>query len=217
MATIRSFAAPHKGLRNVISKFAFRLGYTDFSNASALQDLKVLGEEMFTLLNDHVHTENEHTLRHLEERVPGASAHDRADHEKLDEIQNALQRQLQELTGQESSGQVHSFYLDFSLFQSQYLEHTDEEERVTEVLLQKHFTDDELSRHRQTIMKTLKPETLLLWLKYIVPAQHIDESVGMLSGLKVSAPKPFFERVLETIEIEMDQERYNELKVKLIT
>jgi len=217
MATIRSFAAPHKGLRNVISKFAFRLGHTDFSNASALQRLKVLGEEMFTLLNDHVRTENEHTLRCLEERVPGASAPDREDHEKLDEIQNDLQRQLLTFTGRETPEQVHVYYLNFALFQSQYLEHTHEEETVTELLLQQHFTDEELIQHRQTIMKKLEPNTLLLWLKYIIPAQRIDESVGMLAGLKANAPEVFFKQVMETIKVEIAPERYNELAVKLAT
>jgi hypothetical protein len=215
MATIRSFATPHKGLRNVISKFAFRLGHIDFNNASALQRLKLLGEEMFTLLNDHVQTENEHTLRHLEQRAPGASAHDRDDHEKLHEIQNALQRQLLELSGSETPEQMHSFYLNFALFQSQYLEHTHEEETVTELLLQQHFTDAELIQHRQTIMKKLEPNTLLLWLKYIIPAQRIDESVGMLSGLKANAAEAFFKQVIETIKAEMDQERYDELEVRL--
>ena len=216
MATVRSFAAPHKGLRNVISKFAFQLGHTHFGDVSALQRLKILGEEMFTLLNDHVRTENEHTLRHLEERAPGSSVHDRDDHERLDEIQNHLQRQLLEFTGRELPEQVHSFYLNFTLFQSQYLEHTHEEESVTELLLQQHFTDDELTEHRQIIMKKLKPETLLLWLKYIIPAQQADESLGMLMGLKANAPETFFKQVMQTIKTEMEQERYQDLEAKLV-
>ena len=212
MATIRSFAAPHKGLRNVISQFAFRLGQTDISDPSALQQLKQLGNEMFALLNDHVHTENEHTLRHLEERAPGASVHDREDHEKLDQIQDDLKHQLQTLTGQETHEQMHDFYLRFTLFQSQYLEHTHEEERVTEVLLQKHFSDDELIQHRQTITKRLSPDILLLWLKYIIPAQRVEESLGMLSGLKANVPKQYFERVMETVKGEMEIARYEELE-----
>lgn len=215
MARIRSFASPHKGLRNVISKFSFRLGQIDFSDESALQRLKDLGNEMFTLLNDHVHTENEHTLRHLEERAPGSSAHDREDHDKLDHIQDELQLQLQQLTGKETPEEIHEFYLKFSLFQSQYLEHTHEEELVTERLLQEHFSDDELTQHRQKIMKRLAPETLLLWLKYIIPAQRADESVGMLSGLKANAPTPFFERVMETVKGEMEQSGYLELTRRL--
>src|SRR5690606_23068705 len=112
--------------------------------------------------NDHVHTENEHTLRHLEERAPGSSAHDREDHEKLDQIQDDLQVRLQQLTGKETPEEMHDFYLRFTLFQSEYLEHTHEEEAVTELLLQKHFSDDELMQHRQAIMKKLAPEILLL-------------------------------------------------------
>ncbi|MDQ2658039.1 MAG: hypothetical protein M3Y60_11525 [Bacteroidota bacterium] len=215
MARIRSFAAPHKGLRNVISKFAFQLGITDVSDASALVRLKALGEEMFVLLNDHVHTENEHTLRHLEERAPGAGAHDRDDHEKLDAIQDNLQRHLMELTGRETPEQLHLFYLKFAWFQSQYLEHINEEETVTELLLQKHFADDELMQHRHAIMKQLKPPMLLLWLKYIIPAQRVDESVGMLSGLKANAPADFFKQVMDILSMEIEPERYHELEVNL--
>ena len=215
MATIRSFAAPHKGLRNVISKFSFRLGNTDFTNPAALQSLKGLGNEMFTLLNDHVHTENDYTLRHLEERVPGASSHDRDDHEKLDAVQGDLQRHLEKLNGEESADGVHAFYLKFALFQSEYLEHINEEETVTEVLLQKHFTDEEFIQHRLEIMKKLAPDMLTLWLKYVIPAQRIDESIGMLAGLKANAPDPFFNQVMSTIKSEMEQERYQELERKL--
>lgn len=211
MATIRSFAAPHKGLRNVISKFVFQLGHTDFKDTSALERLKVVGNEMFTLLDDHVHTENEHTLRHLDERAPGASAHDRHDHETLDEVQKALQNQLQGFTGAESEAQIHAFYLDVSLFQSQYLEHIHEEEMVTELLLQQHFTDEELMQHRLAIMRRAEPSMLVLWLKYIIPAQQEHESIGMLSGLKANAPEPFFREVLETIENEMEPGRYRKL------
>lgn len=199
-----------------MSKFALALGHTDFNNASALQRLKVLGTEMFTLLNDHVHTENEHTLRQLEERAPGTSAHDKDDHEKLEEIQNDLQKQLNQLTGMETAEEIHSFYLNFILFQSEYLEHTHEEETVTELLLQNHFTDEELMQHRQAIMKRLAPDVLLLWLKYIIPAQRVDESIGMLSGLKANAPKAFFENVMDILKLEMGNEKYGELTKKLM-
>jgi hypothetical protein len=216
MATIKSFAAPHKGLRNVLSRFAFQLGHTDFKDPLALERLKVLGQEMFTLLNDHVHTENEHTLKHLEERAPGASAHDMDDHEKLEAVQDGLQDQLTHFSGGESDEQVHSFYLNFCLFQSQYLEHIHEEETVTELLLQQHFTDDELIQHRLAIMKKLEPSMLLLWLKYVIPAQKLNESLGMLSGVKASAPEAFFKEVLEILQKEMDLERYKQLESNLM-
>jgi hypothetical protein len=211
MTRIKSFAAPHKGLRNVISQFSLRLGYTDFSDPTPLHRLKALGEEMFTLLNDHVHTENEHTLKHLEQRAPGSSEHDRHDHERLEEIQQALEQQLIRFSGNESSDDIHAYYLSFSLFQSQYFEHIYEEETVTERLLQEHFTDEELIQHRIDIMQSIQFPVLLLWLKYIIPAQAGQESVAMLKAFKANAPTETFGLVLETIKKELATDRYNSL------
>jgi len=215
MSRVRSFAAPHKGLRYLIAKFASNLGHTDFSNYAQLTVLKQLGLEMFTLLDDHVHTENEHTLKHLEQRVPGASGHDVADHEKLEAVQNSLAQRLSGFNGHETADEIHTFYIDFSLFHSQYLEHIFEEETVTELLLQQNFSDEELIQHRNNIMQRLAFPVLLLWLKYIIPAQPEEESLAMLFGFKANAPQPAFEQVMSAIKSELDKERYESLASKL--
>lgn len=215
MKRIKSFATPHKALRNVISKFSFTLGHTNFADPEQLQDLKSIGNEMFILLNDHVNTENNHTLKHLEERAKGASDHDKEDHERLEEIQHSLQQQLERFTGKETTDQVHDFYLAFSLFHSEYLEHIHEEETVTELLMQEFFTDEELIQHRMTIMKKLEFPVLLLWMKYVIPAQSEEESIGMLSGLKAGAPKEAFQAVLNTIKPQMSSVRFDSLLSRL--
>lgn len=215
MKRIKSFAAPHKALRNVIGKFSFTLGHTDFADPGQLQNLQTLGKEMFILLNDHVLTENDHTLKHLEERAKGASHHDKEDHERLEKVQSSLQKQLEEFTGKETADRVHDFYLAFSLFHSQYLEHIHEEETVTELLMQEYFTDEELVQHRMAIMKKLEFPVLLLWMKYVIPAQFEEESIGMLSGLKAGAPKEAFETVLATIKQEMNPARFDRLLSRL--
>lgn len=215
MSRIKSFAAPHKGLRNVIAKFALCLGHTDFGNTAELAALKQLGNEMFTLLNDHVHTENEHTLRLLEERVKGASQHDIDDHEQLEKVQASLEQRLASFTGLETHDEVHAYYLDFSLFHSLYLEHIHEEETVTELLLQQHFTDEELTGHRNAIMQGLAFPVLRLWLKYIIPSQSEPESLGMLLGLKMLAPQDAFEEIMATIKPEMPGGRFTRLSAKL--
>lgn len=211
MTRIRSFASPHKGLRNVMSQFSFRLGYTDFSDPSSLEALKKIGTEMFTLLNDHVHTENEHTLAQLEARIPGASAHDKHDHERLEKIQLSLEKQLDQFSENESPDDIHTYYLSFSKFHSEYLEHIYEEETVTELLLQKHFTDEEMIQSRISTMQRIKFPILLLWLKYIIPAQNEQESLAMLTGLKKGAPPEAFQQVLAVIQKEMDAGRFDQL------
>lgn len=215
MSRIKSFAAPHKGLRNVIAQFTLCLGNTDFCNIEELNALKQLGNEMLTLLNDHVHTENEHTLKHLEQRVKGASQHDIDDHEKLEKVQTNLQQQLSSFTGKETPDEIHAYYLDFSLFQSLYLEHIHEEETVTELLLQQHFTDEELIEHRNAIMQRLPFPILRLWLKYTIPAQSEADSFGMLSGLKKLATKDAFDEIMATVKSQMSDERFTRLSGRL--
>jgi len=122
---------------------------------------------------------------------------------------------LSQFNGNESKDDIHFYYLNFSLFQSQYLEHIYEEETVTELLLQKHFTDDELIKSRVDTMQRIKFPILLIWLKYIIPAQTEEESLGMLLALKTNAPAEAFEKVLQTIEVAMTPHRYERLLVRL--
>lgn len=215
MTRVKSFDVPHKGLRSIISKFVELAGKIDYSNSIQLNKLQVLGKEMFDLLNDHVHTENEHTLKALEQRVPGASEHDLHDHELLEQEQDVLQHKLQALNGTQNTDETHQFYLDASLFQSRYFEHIYHEETVTEKLLQDNFTDEELIASRIEIMKQIAFPMLLLWLKNIVPAQQENASVGMLSGFKANAPKEAFDAVLAIIQPEMNVQAFQSLVEKL--
>lgn len=215
MIRIKSFDAPHKGLRNVLGQFSLLAGQTDYGNPEQVATLKTLGHEMFTLLNDHVHTENEFTLKHLEERVKGASVHDLHDHEVLEKEQDVLQDSLNTLNGKQSADEGHRFYLAFSKYHSRYLEHIHEEETVTELLLQQNFTDEELIQHRVEIMQRIQFPILLLWLKYTIPAQSEENRVGMLSAFKANAPKEAFDAVLATIKPVMKEEDYASLIKKL--
>lgn len=78
---------------------------------------------MILLLTHHLHTENDDLLRPLEERVQGASKHDLNDHERLEKIQGDIALQLSKLYGTQDEEAGHSFYLSFTNFHSQYLEH----------------------------------------------------------------------------------------------
>ena len=211
MSRIRSFDLPHKALRNVLSKVSFQLGSTTMTDAGQLQALKDRAHELFTMLNEHAHTENEQTLHHLETRVPGSGDHDRADHERLESIQDALQSRISHLSGNEDADSMHQLYLDFSKFHSEYLEHIYMEETVTEVLLQQHFTDEELLQHRMAIMQSIPFPVMLLWMKYAVPAQREEQNVGMLAGFKANAPAQVFEQLLTAIRSEMDATAYANL------
>lgn len=215
MSRLKSFAAPHKALRNILAQFSLVTGQTEFSDPEQVNRLKSLGNEMFALLTEHAQTENSFTLRHLEERVAGSAEHDLHDHEVLEGVQEALQQRLLTLDGTQTQDEAHAFYLSFSHFQSRYLEHIYEEETVTEKLLQANFSDEELMQHRIEIMQHIDFTTMLRWFKYLIPAQTENENVDMLSGFKSSAPAAAFEQVTTLIKQVLPERIFNSLITKL--
>jgi hypothetical protein len=109
------------------------------------------------------------------------------------------------------------FYLAFSEFHGVYLEHTAEEERVTQPLLWKYFTDEELASHRGKIMARNPPQTLLTWFRFVLPSQSHRERVGLLSGFKKMAPAAFFNEGMQVINGVLEPNEFKELDNSLIS
>lgn len=201
---LKSYDVPHKALRNALAQLSLLAGKTDFEHQQSINALRNLGRDIFTLLTVHANDENEVTLSELDMRCPGCSAHDFEDHKLLHDMQTKLETCLTQIyndavAGNYSIEKGEEFYLALSEFHGLYLEHTAEEERVTQVLLWKHFTDEELAAHRVKIMKNLHPETLLLWFKYAVPAQSHKERIKLLSGFRKMASTQFYEQGMALI------------------
>lgn len=215
MKTENSYATSHKGLRNILSQFSLLAGKTDYGNLPEVHRLQVLGKEMIFLLTHHLHTENDDLLQPLEERLHGASQHDLADHERLEQIQADIARQLAALNGTQTPEEGHSFYLAFTSFQSQYLEHILQEELVTEKLLQAHFTNDELKANSARIMQKVDFQVVLQSLKYIVPAQSLPENTELLRTLKANAPAEALQAVLAIIKPVLPEAEYRELVARI--
>lgn len=218
MNRMKPYDLPHKGLRNALSQLQLLAGKTDYTNLSEVDKLYGLGKDVFALLNIHAEDENDITLAELEKRCPGCSDHDREDHEKLEKEQAALENLLSSIysnvkEGNKVDSEGAEFYLLFSEYHAQYLLHTAEEERVTQAALYKHFTDEELGEFRTRIMKKNPPETLLLWFRYVVPAQSPAERIGLLKGFKMMATPELFSKGMNVIEKELSSNEFSELKL----
>ena len=172
--------------------------------------------DVFKILSIHAADEDEITLEELEMRCPGCSEHDLDDHKKIHMAQEKLETLLLKLyNGSKWKDDIteigQEFYLALSEFHGIYLEHTAEEERVTQPLFWKHFTDDELSQHRGKIMKKNPPETLLIWFRFVIPAQSHNERIGLLSGFKKMAPPDLFMKGMEVIEKVLTEPEFEKL------
>jgi hypothetical protein len=216
MKGMKSYDVPHKGLRNALSQLQLLAGKTNYANQNEVEQLYKLGGDVFKILTIHAIDENEITLTELEERCSGCSQHDMEDHEQIQLIQDKLEKLLATIynnskEGQDVSEDGEEFYLAFSEFHGTYLEHTAEEERVTQPMLWKYFTDEELASHRGKIMAKNTPQTLLIWFKFVIPSQSHKERVGLLTGFKKMAPEPFFNEGMQVIKQVLTEKEFDEL------
>lgn len=61
----------------------------------------------------------------------------------------------------------------------------------------------------------LPPQTLLIWFRFIIPAQSLKERVELLSGFKKMAPASFFNEGMEVIKQALTGKEFDELNKAL--
>jgi hypothetical protein len=220
MQRTKPYDVPHKGLRNALSQLSLLAGKTNYSSPSDIETLYHLSVEVFKILTIHADDENKVTLSELEDRCPGSSEHDLADHVQIHGAQDKLEKAIQEIYALSKSGKQPiqagaDFYLAFSEFHGKYLEHTAEEERVTQPLLWKYFTDDELASQRRKILSLNPPATLLTWFGFSVPALSHNERIGLLGGFKKMAPAAFFIEGMESLKRVLPENEFESLQKDL--
>ena len=221
MKRMKSYDVPHKGLRNALSQLQLLAGKTDYSNKNQVEQLHQFGQDVFKILTIHATDENEVTLAELEQRCSGCSQHDIEDHEQIHLAQDKLEKLLatiftKSVSGQDATEDGDEFYLMFSEFHGTYLEHTAEEERITQPMLWKFFTDEELGSHRGEIMQRNPPGTLLIWFRFVIPSQSHKERVGLLTGFKKMASAAFFNEGMQVIKDVLPGKEFEELNEALV-
>jgi hypothetical protein len=217
---MRTFDVPHKGIRNGLSQLSLAAGNTDYQVSSEVEKLVTLGREVFLLMNTHAQDENDVSLRYLEEKMKGSSNHDVEDHIRLHVAQSRLEKLLANIFEHSQKGEAvtaegSEFYSLLADYHAEYLQHMAEEERVTQQLLWDNFTDEELTMHRTEIMKKLPADTLLLWFKYIAPAQSHPERLGLFKGFKANAPESLYRDAMVLLKNVLDDSDYQRLMREL--
>ena len=215
METIKTFSAPHKALRKTMSGFLILAGQTNFRNIDAVEKLKKEGNEMFFLLTSHAETEDKIILSLLESKLPGASEHDKLDHLKIEKLQHELEIRLNRMDTSVSDNEAHEFYLKFASFFSLYLEHIDEEETVTQKLIWENLSVDEQLGIHKSIVAKMNPETYLIWMKHMFPAQNEKENLSMLAAIQQNMPAERFAALMELLEQNMAEKDFSSLKFQL--
>ncbi len=212
---VNLYAFPHKGIRSALSQLSMLSGNTDYSDAESLEKLKTLTTEIVTILDLHVHSEEDVVLPPLEKKVPGSTAENVKEHEQIEKEIQAFDKQLKNITVNSSPDLGTKFYEAIYNFHSKYIPHMAMEEIKINPLFWANFTDEELMAMHGQVMSTLTPDQIMLWFKYIVPALNPFERTMIMGGFKANAPAEFFDKVLHMLKEYMSENELLKLETAL--
>ena len=214
------YEVPHKAIRNALSQFSLLAGNTDYNDKSEMDKLKNLADDVFKMLDSHAKHENNVPLKYLEQKISGSSVHDKEDHARIESEMYELEESLKDLYERSVKGEDlrypgNDFYVQLSDFHAQYLQHMLEEERETQPLLWKNFTDEELFQQETEIRSAITPEEMLMWAKYMFPAFSNMARIEMLRSIAANAPPQFYKAVMKVAESVLSADVFKKIKTQL--
>jgi len=193
------YAVIHKALRKAECELLARLGATDFTHLDAgvvLDDVK----RFLNLAARHMAHEEQHIHGELERRVPSATLRIEQQHEGHRLSIMLIEDILDQMGGApvaEWAALGRRLYLAFSEFVAHDFEHMYEEETANNSRLWAAFSDEELAAIEGGIIASIEPETVMEYLRLMVPASNPDERFVLLNGIRLHAPADAFAAIME--------------------
>lgn len=208
-----TFRKIHKAIRKSIFDSIYQAGRTDFTVAGDVACLMTQFGELVHFLHEHAHNEETYCLPLLEAKKPGASLHDSQEHERIDQMIESLQLQLNAVIDSpvaSKNQQGYKFYLALNRFAASYLIHMNEEENDTTAQAYALCSDTELIGMTQQIVAHTSPADAALTYRYMLPALHTTERHSFLADVKAGAPPFVLERMLAIGQTVLTQYDYQQ-------
>lgn len=194
------YATIHKGLRGAQSALLARLGALDAADDAEVAAIADDLARVVRLGRKHLAHENLHIHGVIEAHSAGATsrlADDHDHHERDFDVLEAMLAALRTAPAADRAPLARALYLRYSQFLAEDFEHMLEEETETLSLLHRLFSDEELQAIEMAIIGSVDPETMLDFLRIMIPAMNPAERIGMLGGMKAGMPQPVFAAVVD--------------------
>jgi len=189
----------HKGIRKELFDLTMLAGSTEFQNPESLQQLKDRFSRTYNMLETHSDSEDAYIEPLLKENNSDIAAKLSAAHQELEREFNRLQKLLNSMNSNQENVAVQGqhFYLQLTIFISEYLQHIADEEQIAMPLMWEHLDDTELMRVSVTIRANIPPPAMKHFLACMIPTMNHPERVAMLSGMQKAAPTEVFTGVCQ--------------------
>ncbi|UVI29215.1 hemerythrin domain-containing protein [Paenibacillus spongiae] len=214
------YAQVHKGIRLALSSLCYQAG-----SANCSDDEKVLAfveefRRVVVILEAHSRDEDAHLNESYNKYAPDTLLQLEEEHSGLElglGKLTVLVDQL-ELNMQGPVGRRNAWYQvgkALNRFTADYLIHLQREEGPGMTALWEHLSDEELKMLSQNIRSSIPPQTMAIFMHYIIPAISHEERVEMIGEMKLYAPKEAYAGVLGLAESRLDAMSWNRLKAAL--
>jgi hypothetical protein len=197
------YAGIHKALRALMSDTLLAVGRADPSDPQDVADASGRVTGLMDLCAAHVQHENTFVHPAIEARTPGVCGEVAQDHvEHLHHIERlrAAAQQLPGLDATLQAGALHALYLELSLFVADNLQHMHVEETRHNAALWGAYTDAELRAIHDALVATIPPSEMMQVMRWMLPQMHAQERLQVLGGMRLGAPAPVFQAVLDVVQ-----------------
>ncbi len=187
----------HKGIRNLMGRFSFQTGSTDWTNIAAVKNLHMEWTDVKKIIYSHQEHED-HFIHPLLAKV-SLSGHrsyeteHRAQWNALADLDTHFERFLNGKNSEINKARLGlEFYRGLNLFYAELLKHLHREEVEAERILNSLFLPEELMTMMGKLIGSIPQDDLLLYIDYMFPAMNLPECVELLTNMKTEAPAKSF-------------------------
>lgn len=210
----------HKGIRLALSGMCQQAGSIDASEEERVRSFIEEFGRIVIILEAHSHDEDAHLNESYEKYAPETLR-------ELEDEHEGLERELGKLVGlvdKLSSSQPGSterrelWYRvgkDLNRFTAHYFIHLQREEGPGMTALWNNLTDDELKVLSINIRSSIPPQTMAIFMHYMLPSISHEERAEMLGEMKQFAPVEAYAGMLALAQSRLDSNSWNKLQTTL--
>jgi len=214
------YAQVHKGIRLALSSLCFQAGSADCSDEEKVLAFVEEFRRVVVILEAHSRDEDAHLNESYEKYAPDTLLQLEEEHSGLELKLGKLIVLVDQLEPikQDTVGRRNVWYQvgkALNRFAADYMIHLQREEGPGMTALWEHLSDDELKVLSQNIRSSIPPQTMAIFMHYMIPAISHEERVEMLSEMKLYASKEAYAGVLGLAESRLDTASWNRLQTAL--
>jgi len=189
----------HKALRAFMGDTLVAVGRMDTNDDSEVAATLTQARSLLEVLALHLEDENRFVHTAMEARREGSASRTASDHIEHEHALAELEGLIDAVQETGSTGRpaaASELYRRLALFVAENLEHMSIEERDNAAVLWAEYSDSELAEIEASIIASVPPALMAVATRWMMLALSHPERVGMLQGIRQSAPTEAFEGVL---------------------